>query len=164
MFIRSGAKGDLVPGQPVEKEIEDLEVGKDTRSGNDLEARVQKKIRVVDDQESEKEIKNVKDQKVAPRTVLHPAGVKVVAQVTKEKTRKISEDTGPAAKARKGEEKRGLVVRKGTEIKIGKNVQGVVIDPALQDQNQKVEVLTRNRGNPKAGLVKFFKDVLVPPK
>lgn len=87
---------------------------------------------------------------MAPRTVLHPAGVKVIAQVTKEKTRKISEDTGPAAKARRGEEKRGLVVRKGTEIKIEKNVQGVVIDPALQDQNQKVEVLTRNRGNPKA--------------
>lgn len=57
----------------------------DTRSGSDLEARVQKKKRrrVVEDQESEseKEKENAKDLKVIPHIVHLLVGV--VVQVTK---------------------------------------------------------------------------------
>ena len=99
-----------------------------------------------------KKIENEKDQKAVHHTVHHQE-VAAIAPVTRRRTKKVNESAGPAAEAMRREEKRGHVVRRGTEIEIrtGKGVQGVATDQVLQGQDQGVEVLIKSKGSLKPG-------------
>lgn len=104
-----------------------------------------------------KEIENEKDQKVVHHTVHHQE-VAAVVPVTRRRTKKVNESTGPAAEAMRREEKRGRAVRRGKEIEIrtGKGVQGVATDQVLQGQDQEVEVLIKSKGSLKPGQMQLL--------